>query len=331
MQILQPLVYVIILNWNKPDVTITCIQSLKHSDYQNYRIVLIDNSSSEQLKLFASQDEINVVYISNQKNLGFTGGVNQGLEFAMEHGADYVWLLNNDVEVTSDCLENLVKEMESDKKIGLISPIILDPEKPKYPFYCKNVDLSTGQMLNAFDEQTYIDWLTKEPWNIHLWGTALLINKDLIHSIGYLDNDFFAYYEDNNYSFRSIQAGFCNKTCTNAIVIHRSETDIYNEKMSYRFFLIARNHYQFWLKAGVDKSKAIIRTLKVFIPKIIHLHREGNEIVGKPYLGGLWQGIIKNTFGPPPQNLFAPKFVYRFTVVFIGMVNDVSSKFRQIL
>lgn len=324
----QPLVYVVIINWNNPEVTTNCIRSLQNSNYQNYRVVLIDNSPSEIMKLLAHEEITDVTYISNQINLGFTGGVNQGMEYALKHGADYVWLLNNDVEVPEECLEILVKEIESDEKIGLISPIIVDPAKPLNPFYGKNVNIKTGEMLNAFDKQTYLKWLASEPWKIELWGTALLVSKSLVNAIGYLDNDFFAYYEDNDYSFRSSQAGFVNRTCLDATVIHKTDTNIYTEKKSYRFFLMARNHYLFWIKRGVAKSIAAYRTINVFIPKIIQLHREGKEIVAKPYLGGLWQGIVKNSFGPFPMNLNPPKFVYKFTVVIVGALLDLFSRVR---
>jgi len=113
----QPLVYVVIINWNNPEVTTNCIRSLQNSNYQNYRVVLIDNSPSEIMKLLAHEEITDVTYISNQINLGFTGGVNQGMEYALKHGADYVWLLNNDVEVPEECLEILVKEIESDEKL----------------------------------------------------------------------------------------------------------------------------------------------------------------------------------------------------------------------
>jgi Predicted glycosyltransferases len=328
MSISEPLVYIVILNWKDPDITLRCVQSLKRSKYKKYKVVLINNSPSEEIRKLIEEENIDIAYIGNKTNLGFTGGANQGIDYAMKHDANYIWLLNNDVEVPEDCLLNLITEMESDERIGLLSPVIVDPAKPLNPFYGKKVDSVNGQMLNAFDEQTYLEWLTSEPWKIELWGTALLINKNLVNAIGDLDNNFFAYYEDNDYSFRSNQAGFQNRTCLRANVFHKTDNNIYTEKKSYRFFLIARNHYLFWIKRGISKPTAIYWTLNVFIPKIVQLHREDKDIVAQPYLGGLWQGIIKNTFGLLPANLNAPKLVYKFTVFIAGILLDLLSKFR---
>lgn len=330
MSYLDPLVYIVVLNWKDPQVTLRCIRSLKHSKYMNYRVILINNSPSKEIIQLVEKENINVTFISNQMNLGFTGGVNQGMEYAMEHDADYIWLLNNDVEVPAECLGNLVNEIESDKRIGLISPVIVDPGTPLYTFFGRNVDTDNGSMLNAYDEQTYLEWLSREPWKIELWGTALMINKNLVKSIGYLDNDFFAYYEDNDYSFRSNQAGFLNRTCLSATVFHKTDTKTNLERKSYRFFLIARNHYLFWIKRGISKRTAMNRTLNIFIPKIVQLHDEEKDPIAQAYLGGLWQGIVKNTFGPLPSNLTAPKLLYKFTIIISIISLNLLSKIRHL-
>ena len=326
----EPLVYIVVLNWNDPQVTLRCIRSLKLSKYMNYRVVLINNSPSKEIIQLIGEENIGVTFISNQINLGFTGGVNQGMEYAMEHDADYFWLLNNDVEVPAECLGNLITEIESDKRIGLLSPVIVDPGTPQYPFFGRNVDTDNGQMLNAYDEKTYLEWLSREPWKIELWGTALMINKNLVNAIGYLDNDFFAYYEDNDYSFRSNQAGFLNRTCLSATVFHKTDTKTDLERKSYRYFLIARNHYLFWIKRGISKRTAMYRTLNLFIPKIVQLHREKKDTIAQAYLGGLWQGIVKNTFGPLPSNLTAPKSLYKFTVIISIISLNFLSNIRRL-
>lgn len=309
LSIMNPLVYIVILNWNKNEQTLDCIRSVLKSSYPNYKISVIDNGSSEKLDKRLADEFPEIDYYYSPENLGFTGGVNIGIERALEHDADYIWLLNNDVEVPEDCLTKLVSFAESETNIGLASPLIVNVNKPERPFYGSYRDDDLGVLRHSYDLCIYQEWVDKNPTKIGLWGTALLIKRRLVERIGMLDSDFFAYYEDDEYSYRSSKAGFLNKTCLDAKITHLTDSKEIIEHKHYRTFLMARNHYLFWIKSGVTRNDAIYRCLERYLPKIQKLSLTNDKQTLNAMVGGLWHAIVLHRFGPLPEHISAPILV----------------------
>lgn len=117
----NPSVAIIIVNWNNANDTIDCIQNLQKISYDNFKVFLIDNGSSDDsvqgLKLI-KEDRLEL--IETGKNLGFSGGNNVGIKKALEKKFDYVLLLNNDTTVEPNFLDELMRVAESDEKIGVV-------------------------------------------------------------------------------------------------------------------------------------------------------------------------------------------------------------------
>lgn len=259
-----PKVAVILLNWNNVLDTLACLESLKNSYYQNYFVIVIDNGSKvnpeeEILSKFSS-----VKFIRNEKNLGFTGGMNKGIKAALQQGADYIWLLNNDTKVFSDTLSKLVGEAETDNKIGLVSPVV---ESENYTYFGTYLDIPTQTRRNFASTEEFNSAKEGSPQNICLWGTALLIKTEVISKVGLLDDAFFAYFEDMDFSLRVTSAGYKNLLCTDAMISHRKcdQSRIYYPD-HYHFYM-ARNEYFFWMKHLQQPQKSTFR--RKYISRII--------------------------------------------------------------
>src|SRR5947209_4456075 len=119
-----PRVSLILLNWNSYEVTADCLLSIRKLDYPNFEVVLVDNGSHDSSIEELEKNFPEVRSIRNEKNLGFTGGNNVGIRDALERGADYLLLLNNDTVVAPDFLTEMVRVAESDSKIGILNPKI---------------------------------------------------------------------------------------------------------------------------------------------------------------------------------------------------------------
>lgn len=327
----SPLVYIVILNWNKNDVTLSCIKSVFNSSYLHYKILVIDNAPVEKLESKLTISYPSVDYIYSPQNLGFTGGVNLGIKYALEHGAEYVWLLNNDVIVLPDTLTKLIRCAESDTRLGLISPIIVDVNNPRKPFFGAFWDVEGGILLNAYDKDTYLDWESQIPEKISLWGTALLIKKNLIEKIGLFDDDYFAYYEDNDYSYRSSKAGFLNKTCIEARVTHETDPIEIIQQKDYRTFLMTRNYFLFLIKCGISRSDTIYRTLEYFLPKISRFSESIKKTQLHPTVAGLWYAIILNEFGAVPKEIKVPTLVIKILVPLAKPLYNALPKIRRFI
>src|SRR5258708_30274402 len=117
----EPLVSIIIVNWNGGRVFEDCLESLKNLKYPNYELIVFDNVSNDGTEKYAT--------IQSNKNLGFVGGNNKAIKRA---SGKYILLLNNDTKVPDDLLNVLVSKIESDSRIGVIQPKILIMDSPYY-------------------------------------------------------------------------------------------------------------------------------------------------------------------------------------------------------
>src|SRR4051812_8638607 len=118
MQSRSPKVFVCILNWNKSDETLACVSSVLAQDYPNFRVVVIDNGSTDESALALRKLAPPVEIIEHVENLGFTGGCNVGMRYALAHDGDYVWLLNNDCDCEPNTLSLLVDYAEKHRDVG---------------------------------------------------------------------------------------------------------------------------------------------------------------------------------------------------------------------
>ena len=115
-------VFIIILNFNGKDDTLACIESVEKLEVgsETLEVIIVDNGSSQRLMI---NDE-GLKIIRNEKNLGYAGGNNVGITYALEHEADYILVLNNDTIVDKNLVRELLKTAEKDGKIGIVAPKI---------------------------------------------------------------------------------------------------------------------------------------------------------------------------------------------------------------
>ena len=248
MQTAAPKVFVSILNWNKRDETLHCLGAVLAQDYPNLRVVVVDNGSTDESvpALRALGDRI--VLIENKENLGFTGGCNAGMRHALAHGGDYVWLLNNDAECEPAILSCLVAYAEARPDVGMVSPIITDRRSREDNFAVGRLDLATGIAGETADATEAEAMQARYPGQIMLKGTALLLKRALIERVGFLDERFFAYCEDNDYSVRCAAAGFRAACVTTERIYHEEGQPGGGWRKPYAYYYAIRNGILFWRK-----------------------------------------------------------------------------------
>ncbi|HUB94753.1 MAG TPA: glycosyltransferase family 2 protein [Stellaceae bacterium] len=249
-EVASPKVYVCVLSWNKIDNTLACLDSVFAQDYPNLRVVVVDNGSTdgsiEALRALGDRIEL----VQHGENLGFTGGCNAGIRHALAHGADYVWLLNNDSYCKPETLSLLVDYAEARPAIGLVAPIIADRRTGIDGFAIRRIDLATGQIEATADPGEAEAMQERYPSQIMIKGTALLLKRGLIDRVGLLDDRFFAYCEDDDYCMRSAAAGFRAACVTAARVYHDETTPAPGQpwRQPYAFYYAVRNGLLFWRK-----------------------------------------------------------------------------------
>ena len=127
----DPLIGILVLNWNNPQDTIRCLRSIENSDYQNFMILVVDNGSLDDSisKLRKAFPELEI--LETNQNLGYTGGNNAGIRFLLDRGAEYIWLLNDDIAISPDSLSHLVRATLEHPDAGFLGPKIVCRENPK--------------------------------------------------------------------------------------------------------------------------------------------------------------------------------------------------------
>ena len=106
------------------DVLPECLRSLSRSDYPNVEVCVTDNASTDGSPEWAEHEMPSVSVLRNGRNLGWSGGNNAGIRRALSRGAEYVWILNNDVEVEPDCISRMVRYAEAHPETGVLGPLI---------------------------------------------------------------------------------------------------------------------------------------------------------------------------------------------------------------
>jgi hypothetical protein len=242
---------IIIVNWKQYQLTKLCLYSLLKIKYDNYQIILIDNESNpKELKKIKNQFD-KIITFPNQKNLGFTGANNVGIEYAIKNDFEYVMLINNDTEVEKNFINPLIELLEKNQNFGAAQPLILN-------YYNRNKVWSAGGFLNKFFGYTYvikspegikknIDWIT---------GCCFFLRTDVIKKIGLLDENFFAYYEDVDWSIRIKNAGYDLAFVKSSVVYHHGSKSSKNESNEgtlspFVHYLNIRNHI-FLLRKNKD-------------------------------------------------------------------------------
>lgn len=241
--------FVVILHYGPPADTLECVESVLRSDYSPLKAVIVDNDPRHRIEDTASKLFPSVAYLQNQKNLGYAGGNNAGIRWALEQKADYVMILNNDAQLQPDTLSKLIRAAEEDPKATLLAPKIYDHTR--------------RSVINSYGTQ--LDWFRLRPElaahgqpdgpsyaasrdAMIVPGSALLMRRGFFQSVGFFNEDFFLIHEDADLCLRNLKAGGRNRVVAEAKAFHKLSRSLagLQESTAYysirNFLYLARAH-----------------------------------------------------------------------------------------
>ena len=212
-------VSIIIVNWDGRQYLGNCLASVFEQSYKDFKVILVDNGSTDDSVEFVKKNYSNVEIITLDKNYGFAKANNIAMERALKEGANYIALLNNDTRADNNWLDNLVKVMGLDKKIGICSSKILSIDNPRILYstghifkWGKILDRGHGEIDNGqYDNKIDV---------VGACAGACLYRKEMIEQIGLFDENFVTSYEDAEMSWRALRKGWKSKYVPTAIVYH---------------------------------------------------------------------------------------------------------------
>jgi GT2 family glycosyltransferase len=248
---MMPQVTIIILNWNGLTDTLECLASLSRMDYPAYDVVVVDNGSTDRSPAVVRERFPDVTLIENDENLGFTGGNNVGLRWALEQGADYALMLNNDTEVAPDFLRLLVETAEAEPMVGTAGPTIYYYDQPRTVWSVGgHVDWQRGRTCMLGLNERDIGQFGEEPREVDfVTGCALLVKRAVLEQVGLLDERFFVYYEETEWCVRAQRAGFKIVHVPTAKIWHKIPLDARDSSLLVHYYM-TRNRLLFLKATG---------------------------------------------------------------------------------
>lgn len=235
---------VILVNYNGKEYNDKCIASILRSTIRNrIQIVIVDNASTDDsLAMLRKNWESNeqVAILALDENYGFSKANNEGIRWAMEQGTEYFLLFNNDTEIEPDTIERMLSCQQEKKAI--VVPKVLYADK-RDVIWCAGGEFSplirkaVQRGLNQPDKGQFDTECVCGFAN----GCAMLLSKEIIDKIGFLDERFFLYYEDTEYSMRAAENGIKIWYCADAVVYHKVNGSTKGNEKPANAYYISRN------------------------------------------------------------------------------------------
>ena len=206
---------VILLNWNNYPDTRKCLDSLLAQCAGGTDVLLLDNQSTDgSYEALRKEFGGRVLFRRNDRNGGFAAGNNPGLQYAADQGYEYALLLNNDTVLGTGALAALRTCAEARPEVGLMGVSLLDMDSPHA------VQAYGGGWITPLGVARHVVRLPDLRRLTYVTGAAMLIRREVILDIGGLDEQFFMYWEDVDYSYRAAAAGWSLGVCPECVVYH---------------------------------------------------------------------------------------------------------------
>lgn len=209
------------MNYNGAEDTIDCLNSLLNSTYKKILTIVVDNLSTDNSieVLKEKEEELCFTLICSPKNNGFSAGNNIGIRYAFDHGCSHVLLLNNDTVITPYFLTEMMKY--DDGKTALTGTILYYWKKEEIWYGGGTVNKFTGKTVHLHKGESIKSVGTEPEVISFISGCEMLIPQQVIDSIGLMDEDYFLYGEDVDYSLRISNHGFGLKYVPSSIIYHK--------------------------------------------------------------------------------------------------------------
>lgn len=230
----SPLVYVNVLNWNGFEDTERCLESLKHLEYENHRVLVVDNGSTDGSAERLREHHSDLEILRIETNAGVAHGNNAGIRHAMDAGAAYIWLLDNDTAVEPGALQALIDAAEADPRRGAL--------------VSRELGMATKEDWNAAFE---IEAGERRPVrcrgcsNNGSWhradmirGASFMVRCDTLAEVGLFDEAYFHYFDEEDLAERIRRARWELGLVCNASVLHKGGSTLAYETPQSTYYLV---------------------------------------------------------------------------------------------
>jgi GT2 family glycosyltransferase len=294
----SPVVWALVLNWNRPQDTVACVSSLRRLDYPAHRILVVDNGSTDDsVEILQSLSGIDLLL--NERNLGFAAGNNRGIEYALERGADFVLLLNNDTIVSPSLVSELLEVAETDSRIGIVGPVIYYADRPsevwfagmrfRHGLYVVRRGLHLSAPLASMEEVDFVS------------GCGMLVRRETWEHVGLFDPRFFMYYEDLDLCIRARQAGYRIVCATQAKMWHALSASTGGADSPLKQYYQVKSTFLFTQKHTRGLQRLVTISIRLAHAGFVALRQAFRGNLQREAIRLYFKGIAEAVWGAPSQ------------------------------
>ena len=266
---------IIILNYNGAEDTLACVESIKTVGFPA-DVIVVDNASvDDSYSVLKTQLPENVVLLSSDVNLGYAGGNNIGIRYALGKGYPYICVLNNDTVATEDFISPCLDKLEENPDIAFIGPTIVN--------YSDGLVQSTGGNINI--NRAYVDCknvgivYTSEPEMIqsdYIGGACMVFRREIAEQLGVIPENYFLFFEETEWCYRAVKAGYRN-ICLNTVKLRHKGSASIAKIGGLNEYLMTRNKIAFLRRNHPVKAVAFCIYLalcaKAFLATVLKGHK----------------------------------------------------------
>lgn len=329
----QPKVAILILNWNGKKDTLECLESLTLLKYKNYQTAVIDNGSNDDSVEAIMKQYPQTTVLQTNANLGYAGGNNVGISWAIDNNFDYIFLLNNDTIVDPYLINSLITSEQKQHNKSILGAKIYFYDKPNTLWF------AGGRWLKQFNRFEHIGYGSTDNINFnnlnevdYITGCALFASAATFKDVGLLDEQFFLTYEETDWCYRARKKGYKCFVVPDAKLWHKVSSSFGGAESPLVIYFMTRNKllwgkkhltYQAILKLHKDNYH-ILRN--IFLPPITLYNPELPLIKGLLWSLSTWLKTIKLNISKPANiaTLIAIRDYY------FSRFGDCPEKIRQL-
>jgi GT2 family glycosyltransferase len=293
----------VILNWNQPAMTADCVRTAFAQSNIDHTVVVIDNGSTPENRTAlgrALPPDCGIV--QNEHNLGFAGGMNVGIRYAIRKKYEYLWLLNNDAIPDPNCLRTLVAAMDADPTLAAVTPKLVSPDGADQ-MLGGWIDWETGKLTHFYSgpvpHPTPVGW--------YVSGAAILMRVNVIRAFGGFDPRFFAYWEEFDLCTRILRHGDWNLAVVpDARCAHLEAASSGGNRSALADYLFVRNRMLF-LRRHLSLRRLIPHYLRAVGEQLTVAATTRGSPESSIAFAAVWAASV-NRFGRP-NRLAAPRWL----------------------
>ena len=296
----SPLIVILILSWNSIPDTLTCLQAASQSDYPSFKLLVVDNANQPALAAALANTSCDVTLIQNPANLGYAGGNNAGIRWALDQGADYVLLLNDDMLIEPATCQNLVTAAQRDPACAAVGGKIHPLGEPHLLWAAGEAfPREAPCVLDAppYDQPRQLRYAV---------GGCALLSRAALKVVGLFDEAFFLLHEEKEWCARALRAGFHIRYTPQAVAWHNLHSSFTSQRAPAYHYLYVRNNLLFHQRQGSLRPGwgGLSQAMQFWWYEAVFIRRCGSQRLRSAWAAGRGAlDYLRSSFGPPPAGL----------------------------